>query len=184
MPGLSVPKRRASLSRVKGYSHLWLRFGACVIAVALFVGSRPLSVMHCAVQPGWGEPWIPGEMPGYYVLTVGWLGPPFLHYGWYANPLALFVMALLFQQARPRVWQVVLGALTFGLALSSLISLPLRHVPDGNTPDGYVFQGFGPGIALWLASVAVPVLALSALRWAKPNAQAMNRSEAMSPSPS
>jgi len=88
---------------------------------------------------------------GFEILKIGWLGLWAFAIAWYANPLFLVSLVLfLIQRYRPASYLAV-PALVIGAT-----SLLVREWPPGGAgAPVYPILAWGPGIFLWLSSLAL-----------------------------
>lgn len=106
-----------------------------------------------------------GSWPGWVVLIVGWAGVILLAKGqigviaWFANPV--FAVALGLLVGRLYRAAAIVGGIAVVLALPCFLVWQLVRDEAGNTQP---VLGYGAGLFLWLAAVAIVPAAAIALR--------------------
>ena len=108
----------------------------CISPAIIFVGSRGESVMD-----------------GFSALVIGWMGPLYGQFAWYANPLLFFAaLALLL-----RFWKtsIVLIVLTLLLAMNTF-QLSTQEIPvDEALTATEHMQSVAIGFYLWITSISI-----------------------------
>ncbi len=98
--------------------------------------------------PGFSVYGTPEAYFGFWILLIGWLWPS----AWYANPFLLFALFKLRQTDK-------IPAISTMLAISIASTIYLfDEVPS--TAGVPVVYGFGVGVAVWFAAIAITILAL------------------------
>jgi hypothetical protein len=108
-----------------------------IIALLIWIASLALPV-----ETDCGDP---HAAQGYVVFSFGWLGPFDLQFGWFANPLMLWVIVRLLFNRRPGIIPAFGG---LGLALSALA---WKTTPRGDAPGVDTICARHSGFYLWIA---------------------------------
>lgn len=123
--------------------------GIVLVGVALFATSLAFDAVEYSRM----------GKPSMELLTLGWMGPMLMHFGWYANvflPLA-WLLALVLKRPTA-VISILIGGLGLLIGLTSFYTLSEfslfgRH--EGETAGDFV--AWAPGIFLWTASLLTGV---------------------------
>jgi hypothetical protein len=100
----------------------------------------------------------PGEWAaGFNFAAIGFLGPLEGEFGWYANPILVFLIARLLKN---RITHWLLGALAVFLIVSTRL-----FFGEGCADSCEDVVGFGPGYYLWLVSAVLLTLVALADRF-------------------
>jgi hypothetical protein len=113
------------------------------VALSLWLASLTKAVIWPCADPGVLNP----PFYGIGILIFGWTGPMHGQFGWFANPLMLWIIGRLLLQYRA---PLVPALISFGLALSSFTWTNQA----GDAGWGKLCK-HGSGFYLWIACAAV-----------------------------
>jgi len=92
-------------------------------------------------------------MPGFWVLAIGWLGPLYDQFAWFANPfLFLGMLALLF---RKWIAAIVLVVVSLAIAADILLLFSQQVPADEGGVNQLTLQYLDFGFYFWIASILV-----------------------------
>jgi hypothetical protein len=118
-----------------------------VVTLLLLAASLVLPAIQTQKDAGVAAEW----SAGFTFAAIGFLGPLEGQFGWFANPIILFLSGCLLLNRRAH-WAV--GALAVGLVVSTRL-----FFFQGCADSCETVVGFGSGYYLWLASALLPMLA-------------------------
>ncbi len=134
----------------------WVRVVLVLISVALF--------LIACLSPALVFTGVNGQevMPGFWILAIGWLGPSFGQFAWFANPvLFLSMLALLF---RKRVAAFVLALVSLAIAANTWLLFSQPIPADEGGVNQLTLQHLHFGFYFWIASMLVVGFAALLLR--------------------
>lgn len=95
------------------------------------------------------------RLHGYKILMIGWQGPLQGSIAWFANPV--FVTSMLVLYLRERAWlATALSLVAFAIALDTFRFDALRLDANGKETSVY---GFGVGVVLWFVALTTAIIA-------------------------